>query len=152
MTYCEYLLCMIHIYDIMTFKKSALWPLISYMLPKMCMVSCSILHIPELQSETFLAWGTRLSFCSQVKLIHEADPQSRPVMIIVIAHVRPSVYPSPLFKTKQISSESNDATGETVGLAEWIMDNTCLVRLMFFHLKTMIKSRLCSGKYDMIFI
>ena len=42
----------------------------------------------------------------QKPLIHEADPQSRPrpVVIIVFAHV---VRPSPLFKTKQISSENN---------------------------------------------
>ena len=39
-------------------------------------------------------------------LIHEADPQSRPVVIIVFAHVvRPSVRRPPLFNTKQISSE-----------------------------------------------
>ena len=40
------------------------------------------------------------------KLIHEADPQSRPVVIIVFAHVvRPSV-PFPLLKTKQILNEN----------------------------------------------
>ena len=36
-------------------------------------------------------------------LIHSADPQSRPAVIIVFAHV---VRPSPLFKTKQISSRN----------------------------------------------
>ena len=47
-------------------------------------------------------------------LIHEADPQSRPVVIIVFAHVVhsyvcPSIRPPvPTFQTKQISSESND--------------------------------------------
>ena len=42
-------------------------------------------------------------------LIHEADPQSRPVVSIVFAHVRSSVRPSfPNFhKTKQISSKNN---------------------------------------------
>ena len=51
------------------------------------------------------------------------DPQSRPAVIIVFTEVagRPSV------KTKQILSETMFATGETVGLAEWINDDTCLV-------------------------
>ena len=39
-------------------------------------------------------------------LIHSADPQSRLVVIIVFAHVVRPVRPSPLFKTKQISSEN----------------------------------------------
>ena len=43
-------------------------------------------------------------------LIHSADPQSRPVGIIVFAHV---VCPSPLFKIY-------------VGLAEWIIDETLI--------------------------
>ena len=60
-----------------------------------------------------------------VLLIHEADPQSRPVVIIVFAYVvrsyvrqyvRPSV-----------------PTGETVGLAEWIIDYTCLVVFIFLN-------------------
>ena len=43
-----------------------------------------------------------------IKLIHEADPQSQPVGIVVFAHVVCSyVRPSPHFKTKQISSENN---------------------------------------------
>ena len=67
-------------------------------------------------------------------LIHEANPQSRPVVIIVSAHVvrssvRPSVRPSiPTFhKTKQFQAKTMFATGETVGPAEWIIDDTCLV-------------------------
>ena len=55
------------------------------------------------------------------KLIHEADPQSQQVVIIVFAHVvRPSVPTSQNktnFKRKQCI-----ATGETVGLARWIID------------------------------
>ena len=64
-----------------------------------------------------------------MKLIHEADPQSLLVVIIVSAHVvHPSVRPSPLF-TKQNKFQANTmfATDETVGLAEWIIDDTCLV-------------------------
>ena len=64
-------------------------------------------------------------------LIHSADPQSRSVGIIVFAHVRPSVRPlfSKSSKTKQ--SENNVFPGETVGLAEWIIDDTCLVETIF---------------------
>ena len=57
-------------------------------------------------------------------LIHSADPQSRLVGIIVFANV---VRPSPLFKiTKTNKAKTMLATGETVGLAEWIIDDTCL--------------------------
>ena len=45
----------------------------------------------------------------------------------------PSVRPSPLFnssKTKQ--QKTMIATGETVDLAEWIIDDTCLVIYWFF--------------------
>ena len=61
-------------------------------------------------------------------LSHEADPQSWPVVIIVFAHVvRKSVRPSvPTFQNK-----TNFATGETVGLAEWIIEDTCVVFYMF---------------------
>ena len=63
------------------------------------------------------------------KLIHSANPQSRPVGIIVFAHVvRPSV---PTFQNleKQNKAKPMFATGETAGLAEWIIDDTCLVCL-----------------------
>ena len=63
------------------------------------------------------------------------DPRGRPTVTTGSDHcfrtwcplVRPSVRASPLFKTKQISSETMFATGETVGLAEWIIDDSCLV-------------------------
>ena len=65
-------------------------------------------------------------------LIHEADPQSRPVVIIVSAHVRPS----PLFtKRNKLQAKTMFATGETVGLAEWIIDDTCLVSYLFIALR-----------------
>ena len=60
-----------------------------------------------------------------VKLIHSAYPQSRPVVIIIFAHVvRPFVRLSRSSKTKQ--QKTMVATGEIVGLAEWIIDDTCL--------------------------
>ena len=46
-------------------------------------------------------------------MIHSANPQSRPVGIIVFVHVVP---PSPCFKSRK-----NNAADETVGLAEWII-------------------------------
>ena len=63
-------------------------------------------------------------------LIHSAEPQSRPIVISVFAHVvrfyvRPQFSKSRKnitnFKRKQFT------TGETVGLAKWIIDDTCLV-------------------------
>ena len=58
-----------------------------------------------------------------------ADPQSRPVVITIFTHV---LCPSPLFQispNEQISSESSDeiVTGVAMGLAKWIIDDTCPV-------------------------
>ena len=51
-------------------------------------------------------------------LIHEADPPlSLPVVIIVFV---------PTFQNK-LQAKTMLATGETVGLAEWIIDDICLV-------------------------
>ena len=66
-------------------------------------------------------------------LIHEADPQSRPVL-----SVRPSV---PIFQnlTKQNNFQVRIviATGWTVGLAEWIIDGThVLFANLFASLRT----------------
>ena len=64
-------------------------------------------------------------FNSSDILIHSANPQSRPVVIISFAHV---VRPSPLFKSSKTKQQKTMvATGETVGLAEWIIDDTSLV-------------------------
>ena len=65
------------------------------------------------------------------KLIHSADSQSRPVVIIIFAHVvrayvRPYVHPH-FSKQNKFQGKTIFTTAETVGLAEWIMDDTCLV-------------------------
>ena len=63
-------------------------------------------------------------------LIHSANPKSWPVGIIVFAHVvrTSSVRPSPLFKSRKTEQQKTMfATGVTMGLAEWIIDDTCLV-------------------------
>ena len=66
-------------------------------------------------------------------LIHSANPQSWPVGIIVFAHVvRTSVRPSPLFKSRKTKQQKTTfATGVTMGLAEWIIDDNCLVSQLF---------------------
>ena len=55
-------------------------------------------------------------------LIHSANPQSWPVVITIFAHISLRPYKLSQNKTKI-------ATGGTVGLAEWIIDDTCLVLL-----------------------
>ena len=68
-------------------------------------------------------------------MIHSADPQSRPVVIIIFAHVvrsfvRPSV--RPLFKSSTTKQQKiMVATGGTVGLVEWFIDDSCLVIIFF---------------------
>ena len=73
----------------------------------------------------------KFDFPGSFELIHSADPQSRPwprpVLIIVFAHVvRPSVRPSvhPHFSKSSQTKQAKTmfTTGETVGLAEWIID------------------------------
>ena len=58
-------------------------------------------------------------------------------MIIIFAH---AVRPYPLFKTQKTKQVSNEtfATGETVGLAEWFIDDTCLVFFILSRRTTQI--------------
>ena len=72
-------------------------------------------------------------YCRDFFLIHSADPQSRSVVIIVfVGAVRPSV---PTFQNlaeqNKIQLKTMLTTGDTVGVAEWIIDDTWLV-LSFF--------------------
>ena len=70
------------------------------------------------------------NWSTQVVFIHSANPQSRPVVIIVFAHVvRSSVRPH---FSKQ--KKTMFATGETVGLSERIIDDTGLVNCRFLCL------------------
>ena len=68
------------------------------------------------------------------KLIHEANPQSRPVGIIIFTHIVRSYVrsSSPLLKQNKCQAKAIFDTGETVGLAEWIIDDTCVLLLMGF--------------------
>ena len=67
-------------------------------------------------------------------MVHEAYPQSRPrpVVIIVSAHVVRS-YVRLHFSQNKFQAKTMFATGETVGLAEWIIDDTCLVSISSFR-------------------
>ena len=65
-------------------------------------------------------------------LIHSTAPQSRPVVIIVFTLVVClTVSPSPTFQNLAKQNSFQVKTGEIVGLAEWITDDTCLVFLFF---------------------
>ena len=62
-------------------------------------------------------------------LIHSAAPQSRQEGSLVL-----HMLSVPTFEilAKQNKVKTMFATGETVGLAEWIIDDTCLVLLYDF--------------------
>ena len=63
-------------------------------------------------------------------LIHSANPKSRPLGTIVYAHVvRPSVRPNFSNLAKQ-SNRNNVRYWRDMGLAEWIIDDTCLVQIV----------------------
>ena len=77
---------------------------------------------------------TKITF-KFIFMIH-IDPLGQPTFTAGSAHyVRtwcPSVRPSPLFKSSKTNEQKTMvATGEAVGLAEWIIDDTCLVENTF---------------------
>ena len=72
-----------------------------------------------------------VSYKKSLQLIHSANPKSRPVGIIVFTRCL-SVRPSPLFKSRKTKLQKTMfTTGVTMGLAEWIIDDTCLVKIVF---------------------
>ena len=78
-----------------------------------------------------------LTYAFAALLIHEADPESRPV-VITISHVvsfRPYVTFQDLAKQNKLQARIVIATGRTAGLAEWINDSThCIVfHVSFSH-------------------
>ena len=69
-------------------------------------------------------------------LIHSANPQSRPVVIIVFAHVvspyvRPTTFQN-IAKQNKFQAKTMFTTGENVGLAEWIIEAR---NILFLHLE-----------------
>ena len=78
-----------------------------------------------------------------MKIAHDIidiDPRGRPTVpsgsiIIVFAHVvRSYVCPSHFSKQNKFQAKTMFITGETVGLAEWIIDDTCLVSILLEYL------------------
>ena len=65
-------------------------------------------------------------------LIHSANPKSRPEGIVFAYVVRLSVRPHFTNLEKQ---NTMFATGVTMGLAEWIIDDTYLVTFVFVNIK-----------------
>ena len=68
--------------------------------------------------------------------IHGIDPHGQPKVTAGRDHCFrtccPSVRPSPLFKSRKTKQQKTMfATGVTVGLAEWIIDDTCLVNYLW---------------------
>ena len=81
------------------------------------------------------------------ELIHEADPQSRPGSDHYFRTWCPSV---PTFQnfTKQNKFQVNIviAIGETEGLAEWIIDDTCPVLFIFGYIREIVCNLTASTK------
>ena len=77
----------------------------------------------------FFATAFLYATYNNTKVIHSADPQSWQVVIIVFAHIAHPSVPSfqNLAKQNKFQVKTMFTTGETVGLAEWIIDDTCLV-------------------------
>ena len=71
-------------------------------------------------------WQRLLWFWKFCLLIHVADPQSRLLVIIVFARVVPSYVRPQIFKQNEYQVNTMFSTGETVGLAEWIIEDTGL--------------------------
>ena len=86
--------------NFLLYKKDKFWLQINLIITNICLCLNFLVTVFLLTT----VWSRLLL------LIHEADPQSRPVVLddIVFAHVvRPYFRPSPLYQTKQISSENN---------------------------------------------
>ena len=61
-------------------------------------------------------------------MIHSADPRSLSVVIIIFKH---DVCPSVCAHFSKSKAKTIFTTGQTVGQAEWIIDDTCLVLYIF---------------------
>ena len=69
---------------------------------------------------------------TQLSLVSCIDPRDRPTVTAGSDHYFcaccPFVRPSPLFKSSTTKQQKiMVATGETMGLAEWIIDDICVV-------------------------
>ena len=120
---------------------------------KLCIGKESLLNcIASLMGNLAIASGTEFNIildqASPYFDPHEADPQSRSIVIIVFSHVVHSyVRTSPLYKTKQISSENNVRYWRNCGgLAEWIIDDTGLV--IYYYIVFISQAKMLTCLFD----
>ena len=66
------------------------------------------------------------SLMTSVLLIHSANPKSRQRFLHML-----SVRPSPLFKSRKTKQKQCSLPCVTMGLAEWIIDDFCVVLIAF---------------------
>ena len=72
---------------------------------------------------TWAGWQKK----KQYILIHLADPHSRPIVIIIFAHVSVHTSVKNIAKQKKQRVKIMIVSGGTVGLAEGIIDDTCVI-------------------------
>ena len=81
----------------------------------------------------FLSFLFSMQVVEKIKGVFIIDPRGRPTVATGSDHCfctcRPSVRKSPRSKHNKFQAKTLFATGETVGLVEWIIDDTCLVLL-----------------------
>ena len=66
-------------------------------------------------------------------LIHEADPQSRLIVIIVFAHVVRLSVRHHFSKQNNFQAKTVFATGETVGRLSWVIGDTCVIFIITYR-------------------
>ena len=102
----------------------------------------------QIGKETWCYWKI-----SDDLLIHSADPQTRPVVIIVFIHgsVRPSVLTfQNIAKQNKCRVKIMIATSGTLGLAEGIIDDTCLVSIFFCFAALLLRFRIIRFKHSFV--
>ena len=110
---------------------------------KSVLVGCTSISAKQAEQILPRAISSRLKNRSQAKLccfglpLLFFDPRGRPTVIKAgrdhcFCTCHPSVRPQ-FSKQNKFQEKTILATGETVGLAEWIIDDTCLVFLSFFQ-------------------
>ena len=77
-------------------------------------------------------------------LIHEAEPQSGPVVIIIFSHLVHTFHN--LAKQNNFQVKMVITASGTLGQAEWIIDNTCLVKAVSKNALKFILNQFYSNK------
>ena len=88
-------------------------------------------YINLLSSNSISVERKRTRLCKWAAYVSTIDPLGQPtalpVVIIVFVHVVCPYFRPQFSKQNKFQEKTMFATGETVGLAEWIIDDTCLV-------------------------